>query len=393
MNDILPPRRPQQSRPTKPTQSVLPPVEPSQPTPPPDEPPKQRRSRKKIAAIIAGAIVLLLVILGAGAFAWYQNALQPVAPNDKNQTRVTIVAGSSPSEIGQLLEQKQLIRSSTAFDIFTRITATRSRLQAGTYRLSPSESTSQIVDHMVSGHVEDFTVTFYPGATLTDATDTPANKKTDVQTVLRRAGFSDEEILAAFEKNYDHPLFTSKPAGTSLEGYVYGETYNFASDATVEDILTRTFDEYYKVLQENKLIPAFKRQGLSLYQAITLASIVQREVPKPADQKQVAQVFYKRLAIGMELGSDITAYYGADKIGAKRSVAVDTPYNTRIHKGLPPGPIASPGLSALQAVAHPAEGDYLYFLSGDDDVTYFARTNDEHEKNIRDHCKIKCAVQ
>jgi UPF0755 protein len=130
-----------------------------------------------------------------------------------------------------------------------------------------------------------------------------------------------------------------------------------------------------------------------LYQAITLASIVQREEPDATSQKQVAQVFYLRLAKDMPLGSDVTAYYGADQIGAERAVTVDTPYNTRIHTGLPPGPIATPGLTALQAVAAPASGDYLYFLSGDDDVTYFAHTDEEHEANIKAHCQIKCAIQ
>jgi UPF0755 protein len=110
------------------------------------------------------------------------------------------------------------------------------------------------------------------------------------------------------------------------------------------------------------------------------------------DQKQVAQVFYTRLEQNMPLGSDVTAYYGADQMGAERTVAVDTPYNTRIHSGLTPGPIAVPSIGALAAVASPAPGDYIYFLSGDDDVTYFAHTEEEHQANIRNHCTVKCAI-
>lgn len=292
-----------------------------------------------------------------------------------------------------MLEEKKIIRSKLAFDIYTRLSGERNKLQAGTYRLSPSESLREVVSHLVSGNVDEFTLTFYPGATLTDPTDTPDNKKTDVQTVLRQAGYGDAEITAAFKKQYDHPLLAGKPASADLEGYVYGETYNFDSNASVEQILERTFDEYYAVIKKNGLVAAFKKQGLTLYQGITLASIIQREVPDPTDQKQVAQIFLKRLRDDMPLGSDITAYYGADMIGARRAVAVDTPYNTRIHKGLPPGPIATPGVTALAAVAHPASGDYVYFLSGDDDVTYFARTSEEHETNIRNHCQIKCAME
>jgi UPF0755 protein len=225
-------------------------------------------------------------------------------------------------------------------------------------------------------------VTFLPGATV----------KEDKEALVK-SGYSSAEVDRAFGKVYNHPLFASKPLTADLEGYIYGETYKFNGDATVEQILTRTFDEYYQVVKENNLVNAFKKQGLTLYQGITLASIIQREVPSATDQKQVAQIFLKRYKDGMTLGSDITAYYGADKEGLSRSVATDTPYNTRIHKGLPPGPIASPGLTALQAVAHPSSGDYLYFLSGDDDITYYAKTEEEHQANITNHCQVKCAVQ
>jgi UPF0755 protein len=129
-----------------------------------------------------------------------------------------------------------------------------------------------------------------------------------------------------------------------------------------------------------------------LYEGITLASIVQREASTPADQQQVAQVFYSRLAIGMQLGSDVTYQYIADKTGVARDPGLDSPYNTRRYTGLPPGPIAVPGSSALLAVANPAEGDYLYFLAGDDGATYFARSLAEHEANIVDHCAVNCST-
>jgi len=397
MNDIKP-VRPVQKRPLNPMpQPAVPPQDntPDQLPAPvlenPSTPPRAPKSRKKILFIVFGVIVGLLVVALAAAYIWYQNALQPLSPGDTNKTQVEVLEGSSPSQIGQLLEEKKLIKSAFAFDIFTRLTDTKSRLQAGNYHLSASESVSQIVDHMISGRIDEFSVTFFPGATLRDTSATPENKKTDVTTMLLKAGFSEGEIKAALNKQYDHPLFATKPASADLEGYVYGETYSFNSDATVEEVLTRTFDEFYKVIQKNNLVAAFDAQGLTLYEGITLASIIQREVPEAADQKQVAQVFFKRLAIDMELGSDVTYQYAAREMGVAPTPSLDSPYNTRVVKGLPPGPIAAPGLTALEAVAHPAEGDYVYFLSGDDDITYFARTNEEHEANIRDHCQYKCS--
>jgi UPF0755 protein len=262
----------------------------------------------------------------------------------------------------------------------------------GTYRLSPGQSIPQIVAHLVSGKVDEFSIIFYPGATLVDTTTTDKKKRLDVTTMLAQAGYSQQEISVALKKTYNSPLFEGKPAGSDLEGYVYGDTYNFNAGASLEEVLQRTFDEFAKVVRDNDLVAGFQQQGLTLYQGITLASIVQREV-NGADQKQVAQVFYSRLKAGITLGSDVTYQYAADKLGIARDVNLDSPYNTRRYTGLPPGPIASPGLSALQAVATPASGDYMFFLSGDDGITYFARTEAEHQANIKNHCAVKCSVQ
>lgn len=392
MNDILPPKRPlsQDMRPNtprgakRPPQKALEAPEPEVLLEAPETPlmlEKPRRSVKKVVLWCLAIMLGLIVVCAAGAYFWYVAALSPVNSQNSEKTRIEIVEGSSPSDIGDLLEGKQLIKSSFAFDLYTRLSGTRSQLQAGTYSLMQSESTEQIVKHLVSGNVDEFSITFLPGATLAD------NRKG-----LIKAGYSEAEVNAALVKSYDHPLLASKPATADLEGYIYGETYSFSANATVEEVLIRTFDEFYAKIQENDLVAGFKKQGLNLYQGITLASIIQREVPEAQDQKQVAQVFFKRLDMDMQLGSDVTAYYGADKKGVSRSVAVDTPYNTRIHKGLPPGPIGTPGLTALQAVAAPASGNYVYFLSGDDEVTYFAVTNDEHEDNIKNHCQVKCSI-
>jgi UPF0755 protein len=385
MNDILPPKRPLNAKTQPPTLRP----QPVGTTPPAEVPPAlsapqslpQKKKRRVWAWVLLALLGLAAIALGA-AVVWYKVSLSPVNVKDTSRSRITITEGMSPSAIGSLLEENKLIRSKYAFDIYTRLSDTRSKLQAGAYALSPSETTQAIVGDIVSGKVDGFSLTFLPGATI----------KEDKEALVK-AGFSSGEVDMAFGKVYNHPLFASKPLTADLEGYIYGETYKFNGDATVEQILTRTFDEYYQVIKGNDLISAFKKQGLTLYQGITLASIIQREVPNATDQKQVAQIFLKRYREGITLGSDITAYYGADKEGLTRSVATDTPYNTRIHKGLPPGPIASPGLTALQAVAHPAAGDYLYFLSGDDDITYYAKTEEEHQANITNHCQVKCAVQ
>ena len=341
--------------------------------------------------LITFAIILSFILsLGFGGFVWYKLQLRPVGKDISQLIKVTISEGSSPNQIADYLEKEKIIKNSTAFLIYVRSIGKNNYLQAGSYRLSPAETVPQIVAHLVDGSVDTFSITFYPGSTLVDNTN--KTKKYDVTTILKNAGYSLEEINKALNKDYDSPLFKDKPAGASLEGYIYGETYNFNVGASVEDILKRVFDEFYNQIQKNNLIEGFKKHGLNLYEGVTLASIVQREVYDYTDQRQVAQVFYLRLKLGMSLGSDVTYQYIADKTGVPRNPDLDSPYNTRRYAGLPPGPIASPGLNALKAVANPADGDYLYFLSGDDGLTHFARTQAEHEANIVNYCKVKCAT-
>lgn len=399
MNDIRPPKRkelmpgpqpqsnsPQvQPLPQQPAQPKLikkqgaqPPLELSAPPQPVLLPAKKRRHVLRWVLI---SMAVLIVALIASALVWYKLALRPANAQDTSQIRITIPEGMSPSSIGQMLENKKLIRSQYAFDIYTRLSGNRSKLQAGTYSISASESLQSVVNDLVSGKVDKLTVTFLPGATVADD-----------KIVLKKAGYSDSAINAAFSKQYDSPLFATKPASADLEGYIYGDTYEFNSDATVEQILARTFDEYSQVIQDNKLVDDFQKQGLSLYQGITLASIIQKEVSGVSDERQVAQIFLKRLQIGMPLGSDVTYHYAAAKLGVAPSPSLDSPYNTRLYKGLPPGPISTPGLTALQAVANPAPGNYLFFLSGDDGKTYFATTEAEHQANIDQYCKIKCST-
>lgn len=346
--------------------------------------PNQRRKRMIWTTIFV--IIGTLIATTIGFFIWYTVQLSPIGGDSNKHVLVTIKSGTHPGEIGRLLQQNGIIRSTVAFDVYTRLSGNQDILQAGTYRLSPSESLPDIVGHLVKGEVDTFSITFYPGATLAQ------NRE-----VLIAAGYDAADVDAALGATYDSPLFAGKPAISDLEGYIYGETYQFSAGASPKDILQTTFDEFYSVLTEDNIIEGIKAQGYNLYQGIILASIVQKEVFSPAssdpstDQKQVAQVFYSRLSLGMALGSDVTYQYIADKLGVARDPNLDSPYNTRRYAGFPPGPISSPGLTALKAVASPATTDYLFFLSGDDDITYFARTNEEHQANIENHCAQKCS--
>lgn len=395
MNDIKRPNKPPQStKPLNPTPNIAEPTTIPEPAASAEPFVKQPWfSRRRLLTILLVAVSLVVVGV-LGVLIWYSWALSPVNSNITRHDRVEIVEGTPPSEIAKTFHDKQLIHSPLAFDIYTYLAGNRSNLQAGVYSISPSESIPRIVEKLTSGDIinDQIDITFYPGATLVDNSNADESKKLDVKTVLMRAGYKNSEITAAFNKQYDGPLFADRPGGMGIEGYVYGDTYKFNKNASVEQILQRTFDEFYGVVVKNSLVDKFKSHGLNLYQGITLASIIQREAHDANDQKQVAQVFYTRLSLPMQLGSDVTYQYIADKLGIARDTNLDSHYNTRRYSGLPPGPIATPGLSALMAVAEPAEGDYVYFLAGDDGKVYFAHTNTEHEANIQKHCQVGCST-
>jgi len=389
MADPIIPQKPQQ---TPDEQPLMTPVVPA-PLPINGQPSglaAKKTYKKRIIRIIWGSVALIAATFAAASI-WYAVQLLPASTDTQKRVLITIESGSGPTQISALLEEKQVIRSSTAFDIYTRISGVRDNLQAGTYRLAPSDDVAEIVRHLTNGLTDTFNLTFFPGATLVDATNKPVNQKLDVTTVLTSAGYSQAEITIAFAKSYNHPLLAGKPESADLEGYVYGETYNFNSGATVEDILKRTFDEMYAVVTDNDLIAKYKARGLNLYQAITLASIVQREVSTESDRRAVAAVFFNRIDAGMTLGSDVTFIYAANKLGVAPISTLDSPYNTRINIGLPPGPIASPGQTSLLAVASPDANDFLFFVAGDDGTTYFARTNAEHLQNVARYCTVECA--
>lgn len=329
--------------------------------------------RPWLAAFVA---IVLFAVTACGLLVGYHWALRPVEPQARGAVRFIVSEGESSRDIADNLKQAGLIRSRTAFRIYADLNDAKDKLQVGSYALSRTMSVAAIVEYLSGGRRDEVNITILPGMTLRDLADDSGDGS------LVRQGFFAEDIEQAFEATYDHPLLASKPTAADLEGYVYPETYRVRADAGVQALLLRSFDEFYEVIRDNGIEARLAARGLTLHQGLTLASIIQQEVHSESDQKQVAQVFLKRLAEDMPLGSDPTFIYAAERDGRTPTINYDSPYNTRRYKGLPPGPIGTFNLSALLAVADPASGDYLYFAAGDDGVTRFARTLEEHEDNV-----------
>ena len=235
---------------------------------------------------------------------------------------------------------------------------------------------------------EVFNFTIRPGETIFD-----------VKNSLIEAGYSASEVDQALNANYDFAFLKDRPSGATLEGYLYGETHEFYEDTPVKEIIETYLKGMEQVISDNNLEAAYAAQGLSLYEGITLASVVQKEA-SASDMPTVAQVFMTRLANNIPLGSDVTVSYAVDVVDPDRqtytdnasALTIDSCYNTRLYGGLPCGPISNPSLPALLAVAHPSDTSYLYFLTGDDGMMYYSYTEDEHLRNARDHCQSLCNV-
>lgn len=339
-------------------------------------------------------VVLLAIILGVAAVIWYRKSITPVVSNcgdaDCSLIDFEVQEGQSSKEVAQALEEQGIIHSSLAYQIFMHLDGQSLVIQAGNYSLSKDMSVQKIAQNFNAGpDAQTFTITFLPGGTLTAA-----------RARLREKGYTDDQITTAFSAQYDHAILKTKPADASLEGYIYGETYEFFIGASVEEILERTFDQLAMEVEDNNLEAAFAAQGLTLHEGIVLASVVQRESGiLPDDMSTVAQVFLSRLKLGIPLGSDaIIAYYAdqqvenRDKTDMSYLDTTPCPWNSRRCAGLPPTAISSPGAGALNAVAHPADTDYLYFLTGDDGKMYYGRTEAEHEQNKVNHCQQMCLI-
>ena len=321
--------------------------------------------------VLYGFITLFVISLIACAVIIrnvYQTNLNPLNNSDSDIV-VTVEPGSPPSKIADTLVAKNVIKSDWAFEWYVRNHNYRDELKAGTYVLKSSQSIPEIVDVIRSGKVATDLVTILPGKRIDQ-----------VKSALIKAGFTEAEVDSALNPaNYaGHPALTDKPKDSSLEGYLYPESFQKTAETTAKEIVGLSLDEMDRYLTP-EVRQGFAKQGLSVHEGVTLASIVEQEVSKASDKPTVAQVFLKRYKDGMMLGADPTALYGSIVAGKEPSLLYDSPYNTRMHAGLPPGPIGNVSESSLKAVAFPAETDWLFFVAGDDGVNYFSKTLEEHE--------------
>jgi len=328
-------------------------------------------SRRAIAALAAAAIAITGTALG---WNWYRGALRPVAGPGET-TIVHIPSGSGAAQIAEDLQSAGLIRDARAFRIMLGFTGLGDRLQAGHYELAPTMSAREVAEKIASGKVATRRVTIPEGLTLLQIADRVAE-----------AGLSEREafVAAAVPETVAGEALMLLP-DDGLEGYLFPETYEFTYDEGPGAIVARMVRE----LEERFVRPnrdAIKARGLSLHEIITLASLVEREARVDGERALIAGVLQHRLDIGMKLQCDATVQYALGEHRPRllyEDLRIDSPYNTYRHEGLPPGPIAAPGLASLMAALGPAETDALFYVARPDGTHAFSRTYEEHLQAIQ----------
>ncbi|MEB3222793.1 MAG: endolytic transglycosylase MltG [Candidatus Sericytochromatia bacterium] len=320
------------------------------------------------------ALLTTLALLAGGAWAAYQRALEPVAGTER-ALLFEVPPGAGGATIARGLERRRLVRSALAFRVYLRLNGLDRDVKAGLYALSPSLGVPGVAAVLVEGR--DM------GTRLTVPEGWAAAR---VARLLDQAVPGAGATFAALVANPDaqraeFAWLPPLPPGATLEGFLFPDTYVIRPGPGAADSLVRLMLARF----EQVALPALQGEGppLGLYQRLVMASIVEKEAVHPDERPTIGGVFYNRLATRMPFGSDPTVEYALGRHQGERGltfkdVAVDSPYNTYKHPGLPPGPIANPGLASIRAAVHPARTDLLYFVARGDGTHVFTKTYRDH---------------
>jgi UPF0755 protein len=342
---------------------------------------KPPRGIKKI--IVITLVILVLIGLGsaAGGYYYVQTQLEPVSSTGET-VKVEIPQGSTVGKIGLILEQSDLIRDASIFRWYVRYLNNGNQFQAGTYSIQHGSTIDEIISKLVQGDVVRDTITF----TIPEGWNVKQiAERLSEQGLVDKAKFLTEVNEGSFDYEWMQDIPQDKGTAYRLEGFLFPETYEIDRGSTEHEIIGKMLSQFDREWK-NEWREELKKRGISTYDAITLASIIEREVVVDKERPLVAGIFYNRLNDGWMLQSCATVQFvlgkQRDRITFK-DLAVESPYNTYIHEGLPPSPIANPGRASLAAVVYPEQSEYYFFVTKKDGSQehHFAKTFAEHLKN------------
>jgi UPF0755 protein len=324
----------------------------------------------KLSLVLLLIAVLALLWTGLG-YQDFRNSPMAV----EGEQSVTVAPGMSLNAVARSLQQQGLIENPRLFVWMARLGGNAARLQAGEYEVSPGMTPPQLLQRMVEGRVRQYAITVVEGITFRELL-----QQLEAHPALRHdlAGLDEQAVMAKLGHPGEHP-----------EGRFLPETYHFPRGLSDAEFLGRA----YRAMQERLEIEWRGRaEGLPLkspYEALILASIVEKETGLESERRAIAGVFIRRLQKGMRLQTDPTVIYGLgldfDGNLRRRDLLSDSPYNTYARRGLPPTPIAMPGADAIHAALHPDDGDALYFVARGDGSHHFSATLEEHNRAVLEY--------
>lgn len=322
-------------------------------------------------------LIVVFILLGFGGFIWWNSAIKPVSTTKESKSFV-IAKGSGTTQIANKLQKEGLIKSALAFRFYVQLTGRQNKVQAGEYDLSPSVSLIEIVDELTKG---------------------PRELWVAIPEGLRREEVADKFASGLQKSPQDKTIFTTQflTLSQGKEGMLFPDTYLFpktASASAVVSSMTNTFDKRF----DSKLRTDMESQGLTLNQVLTLASILERETVTDEERPMVADILVKRWKADWPLQADATVQYAMANVRCKNPASceswwprpitaadleITSPYNTYKFPGLPPAPIASPGLSSIKAVIYRQVNAYWFYLHDSKGEIRYAETLEEHNANVR----------
>jgi len=346
---------------------------------------EEAKTVRKVVFIILLSLTLIILIGGLSGYLYIKSALQPVDPDNEETTRIEIPIGSSSSNIAEILEENEMIKSARIFNLYTKFSGA-SDFQAGEYAFSPSMTIDAIIESLESGEVRAVhTVTIPEGYTVEQIGEAFADA----------LHFSKEDFLETVnDSDYIEQLIDDYPETLSedildsdirqpLEGYLFASTYDFyeeepSIESVVEMMLNRTESTITPYLDE------IEDKDLTIHETVTLASLVENEARTEEQRREISGVFFNRLEEGMRLQTDPTVLYALGEHKDRvlyEDLEVDSPYNTYRIDALPVGPISNFHENSLDAVLYPEESDDLYFLHDGEGEIYYSDSYDEHLDN------------
>ncbi len=326
-------------------------------------------------------IILILLLFILAGFFYFIYALTNPCQKTSFPQRITIKKGETVNQISDKLKNKNIICDSFVFETYLWLSGKEGRIKAGEYFFEKPLNIKNLTFILLKGQrKKEKTIKIIEGWNIRD-----------IANLLEKKGFCDKKDFLSYVSDkkeilklkLKYPFLKDMKEGTSLEGYLFPDTYRVYEDADIEDIVEKMLNNFGKKVDDN-LRNEIKKQNKTVFEIVTMASIIEKEVRNEEDMKIVSGIFWNRIKNGQALQSCATLAYILGKNKRQYSyedIKVVSPYNTYLNKGLPVGPIANPGLTAIKAAIFPEKTDFNYFLSKENGETVFSKTLKEHELN------------